>query len=65
MLNTILSSYTIYSADLGTRLAPSHEKTVHTWASLLENRSSGFHTRSHTNQAVQPQKMASALKFRI
>ena len=25
----------------------------------------GFPTRSHTNQAVQPQKMARGLKFRI
>ena len=35
------------------------------WASLWENRSSGFPTRSDTNQAVQPQKMATGLKFRI
>ena len=34
-------------------------------ASLRENRSSGFPTRSDTSQAVQPQKMARGLKFRI
>ena len=34
-------------------------------ASFLENRSSGFPTRSHTNQAAQRQKMAEGLKFRI
>ena len=32
---------------------------------LTENQSSGFPTRSDTNRAVQPQKMASGLKFRI
>ena len=36
-----------------------------TWASLWENRSSGFPTRSNKNQAVQPQKMARGLKFQI
>ena len=30
-----------------------------------EPRSSGFPTRSHTNRAVQPHKMARCLKFRI
>ena len=30
-----------------------------------ESRSSGFPTRSDTNQPVQPQKMARVLKFRI
>ena len=30
-----------------------------------ENRSSGFPTRSDTNRAVQAQKMARGLKFRI
>ena len=30
-----------------------------------ENRSSGFPTRSDTNRAVQPQKMARGLKFCI
>ena len=35
---------------------PRYEKT---------SRSSGFQTRSHTNQAVKPQKMARGLKFRI
>ena len=35
------------------------------WAPLWENRSSGFPTRSDTNQAVQPQKMARGLKFCI
>ena len=30
-----------------------------------KNRSSGFPTRSDTNRAVQPQKMARSLKFRI
>ena len=34
-------------------------------ASLWENRSLGFPTRSDTNRAVQPQKMARGLKFRI
>ena len=34
-------------------------------ASLRENRSSGFPTRSDINRAVQPQKMARSLKFRI
>ena len=29
------------------------------------NQSSGFPTKSDTNRAVQPQKMASGLKFRI
>ena len=32
---------------------------------MRENRYSGFPTRSDTNQAVQPQKMARGLKFRI
>ena len=31
----------------------------------MKNRSSGFPTRSDTNWAVQPQKMARGLKFRI
>ena len=31
----------------------------------MRKRSSGFPTRSDTNRAVQPQKMASDLKFRI
>ena len=31
----------------------------------LKKRSSGFPTRSHTNRAVQPQKMARGLKFQI
>ena len=35
------------------------------WASLWENQSSGFPTRSYTNRAVQPQKMARGLKFCI
>ena len=35
------------------------------WASLWENRSLGFPTRSDTNRAVQPQKMTRGLKFRI
>ena len=35
------------------------------WASLWENRSSGFPTRSDTNRAVQPQRMTWGLKFRI
>ena len=34
-------------------------------ASSLENLSSGFPTRSDTNWAVQPQKMAIGLKFQI
>ena len=34
-------------------------------AATSENRSSGFPTRSHTNQAAQPQKMARGLKFCI
>ena len=34
-------------------------------ASSQENRSSGFPTRFNTNRAVQPQKMAGGLKFRI
>ena len=34
-------------------------------AASLENLSSGFLTRSDTNQAVQPQKMAGSLKFWI
>ena len=39
-----------------------------TWLILVatqEKRSSGFLTRSHTNQAVQAQKMAKGLKFWI
>ena len=32
---------------------------------VWENRSSGFPTRSDTNQAVLPQEMARGLKFRI
>ena len=32
---------------------------------VVRNRSLGFPTRSHTNQAVQPQKMAKGLKCRI
>ena len=35
------------------------------WAASQENLSSGFHTRSDTNRAVKPQKMARGLKFRI
>ena len=35
------------------------------WASLWENWSLGFPTRSDTNRAVQSQKMARGLKFRI
>ena len=35
------------------------------WASLWENRSSGFPTRYDTNLAVQIQKMTRGLKFRI
>ena len=31
----------------------------------MRNRSSGFPTRSDTNQAVQSQKMARGMKFRI
>ena len=31
----------------------------------MRNRSSGFPTRSDTNRAVQPQKIARGLKFRI
>ena len=38
---------------------------VRIWAATSENRSSGFPTRSDTNQAVQPQKMARGLKFCI
>ena len=33
--------------------------------SIHENRSSGFLTWSHTNQAVQPHKMARGLRFCI
>ena len=32
---------------------------------VKKKRFSGFPTRSHTNRAVQPQKMARGLKFRI
>ena len=32
---------------------------------MLENLSSGFPTRSDTNRAVQPQKMARGLEFPI
>ena len=35
------------------------------WASLWENRSSGFQTRSDTNRIVQSLNMARGLKFRI
>ena len=35
------------------------------WASFWEQRTSGFPTRSDTNQAVQPLKMARDLEFRI
>ena len=35
------------------------------WAATSENRSSGIPTRSHTNRAVQPQKMARDLNFCI
>ena len=35
------------------------------WAATRENRFSGFPTRSDTNRAVQSQKMARSLKFRI
>ena len=34
-------------------------------AATRENRSSGFPTRSDTNRAVQAQKQARSLKFRI
>ena len=35
------------------------------WASLCENLSSGFSTRSDTNQAVDPQRKARGLELRI
>ena len=35
------------------------------WASLWENRSSGFPTRSDPNRAVQPQKIERGLRFWI
>ena len=35
------------------------------WASLWENRSLGFPTKSDTNRFVQPQKLAGSLKFQI
>ena len=38
---------------------------THIWAATRENRSSGFPTRSDTNRAVQAQKRARSLKFRI
>ena len=41
------------------------EKSSHMYMSLVENRSSGFPTRSDTNQAVQQQKIVRGLKFRI
>ena len=44
-----------------------HKKKSFYHMSLVtwENRSSGFPTRSDTNRAVQSQKMAIGLKFRI
>ena len=45
---------------------PRFDREVRYYLSLvLENRSSGFQTRSDTNRAVQPQKMDRGLKFRI
>ena len=38
---------------------------VKKWAMWRENLSSGFPTRSGTNQAEQPQKMVRSLKFWI
>ena len=37
----------------------------HQMSLVVKNRSSGFPTRSDTNRAVQPQKIARDLKFRI
>ena len=47
------------------RKGPETSFTAMKWAATWENRSSGFPTRSHTNRAVQPQKMARDLKFRF
>ena len=41
----------------------SNQLIIRAWSS--ENLSWGFPTRSHTNRAVQPQKMARGLKFWI
>ena len=41
------------------------ENNVTCQMSLMRNWSSGFPIRSHTNQAVQPQKMSRGLKFRF
>ena len=41
------------------------KKTKVKWVASQENLSSRFPTRSDTNRAVQPQKMAGGLKFRI
>ena len=49
------------NADKGASTGPG----TSIWASLWENRSSGFPTRSDTNRAVQSQKMARGLKFCI
>ena len=42
-----------------------HNQQIHKYAALRENLSSGFQTRSNTNRAIQPQKMAGGLKLRI
>ena len=52
----------VWPADL---LLLSHSLPPVKWALFWENWSSGFPTESHTNQAVQPQKMARGLKFLI
>ena len=42
-----------------------HDRKIYMSLVVRENRSSGFSTRSDTNRTVQPQKMATSLKFRI
>ena len=45
--------------------APNAVLTLYNLSFVVRNQSSGFPNRSDTNQAVDPQKMAGGLKFRI
>ena len=42
-----------------------HVKCLYNMSVVVRNPVFGVSTRSHTNRAVQPQKMARGLKFRI
>ena len=62
-LSVILRGWTLASllSDPVKAFLPLHYNLK--WASFWENRSSGLPTRSHTDRAVQSQKMARSLNF--